>query len=487
MPGKITYKNFSFGYTFEDNKEVISLIFINYMVCLIFGAIVVMLHVADEKLILVSYRYHGIIALSLLNLLLIRFKLPKIARMNLLILLPFLLMLLPHIAGLVDNEFYFWFQYIPIGLSLIAHFTFKPRKEQVQLFTFLIIYLFLGLFIDNIMIALNEEQVEIIPIVQEHSFYYNLIPVLLYIFVNVALGLIFRQNDLYESRLHHDGQVLEETNQKLSNQKQKLLEKNRDLDNTLKQLYEARDKLVQSEKLAALGTLTAGIAHEINNPLNFISVSLAEMATLVNQHPDLFDNKSKIEQKNHYLNLMHYAEEGVDRVTEIVTKLGTLKSRKVHSTQNISIDELVHAAIMEIQASIPSFINIVNDIPDKLRIDCKLVEVQQVVQNIISNAVDAIAGKKERQDEQIIITAYSETVENQKYVTISISNTGPLIPEKTIQKIFDPFYTTKSQGEGSGLGLSVSFNTIQENKGTITAENRENMVVFLISLPEESR
>lgn len=486
MKGKLSYRKFSFGYTFDDNKQVISLIFINYFFCLVFTVIVTLFYLLDDPIIPVTYRYHGILLMAIINLVLIRFRQVKIARINLLIVFPFLFMILPHLVGLRQDEFYFWFPYMPIGLSLIAHFILHPEKERTILIFFLSIYFFTGLFIDNLMIVLSDRELAVIPIVEANSFYYNFIPATLYVFVNLGIGLIIRQNNIYEKRLQEESIRLEETNKKLSLQKQTLLEKNNDLDQTLKQLYETRDKLVQSEKLAALGTLTAGIAHEINNPLNFIAVSLQEMTSLINEHPDLLDNKAKASQKKHYLELVSYAEEGVERVTSIVKKLGSLKSRKKDIDQRIEVIALIHASLEEIKDSVPPEINITIDIPRRLAVTCNSIDIQHVVQTIIANAIDAIGEKEIKQDEEIAITAYSETIRNLEYTTISIANTGPLIPATDIDKLFDPFFTTRSQGERTGMGLSVSFNTIQQHKGILAVENRANRVVFLVSLPQKS-
>lgn len=481
MLRKLSYKNFSFAYTFEENKEVISLIFINYFLGLLFTGIVIMLHLSDEELIPVTYRYHGIVLMALLNLVLIRYKQPRIARINVLILLPFLVLLLPHLAGLRDNEFYFWMPYIPVGLSLIVHFTFKPRKDRILIILFLSLYFLLGLGVENIMIFLSDMQEDIIPLVIENRFYYNLIPCFIYFFVNVGIGLVLLQNDSYEQRLHLDSQILEDANKNLSVQKQKLLEKNRDLDTTLQQLYETRDKLVQNEKLAALGTLTSGIAHEINNPLNFISASLEEMSAILKKHPDIFENDSSKGQQEHFLELMQYAEEGVIRVANIVTKLGTLKTRKSQVTQTVEISSLVHAAMTELQDSISPSVEVISEIPEKISITCNAIEIQQVLQSVLLNAIDAISEKEKQLKEQIVISVREEIIEKLNYVSISISNTGPLIPENELHKLFDPFYTTKSLS--SGLGLSVSFSIVQQHKGILTVQNSGNVVVFKISLP----
>lgn len=261
------------------------------------------------------------------------------------------------------------------------------------------------------------------------------------------------------------------------------------LDRTLRKLQETQSKLIQSEKLAALGKLTAGIAHEINNPLNFISASLEEMSAFVKQHPDLFKSPSENNEENEnisqYPELIQYAKEGVIRATDIVTKLGSLKSRTSQISIRTTLAPMIQSALLDLKVNIPSNIKLTTEIPDDLAVECRIQDIQQVIQSIITNGIDAISSLPETNNEQISISAYREIIEEKNYVTISISNSGPLIPQNEIHKLFDPFYTTKSQGEGIGLGLSVCFNIIQQHKGIINVENKGAQVLFKISLPEK--
>jgi len=484
---KLSYKKLSFGYNFEENKEIISLISINYFYLILFSAVVIMLHIGSEELLPVSYRYHAIIIIAVLNLLLIKYNRIRMAQLCLMILIPFLLMILPVIAKLYDNEFYFWFPYLPIAFSLTPHLILHPQKDKILLTSILTVYFFLGLFIDNLMIHYSEMEEEIIPIVIENRFYYNLIPAIFFAFVNITIGLLFLQNNKYETRLKMRRVELEEKNSTLSNQKEELLSINTNMDRTLKQLHETQSKLIQSEKLAALGTLSAGIAHEINNPLNFISGSLEEIGEIMKQHPEIFKNASEnIDEDDpdqHFLELIQFAKEGVLRTTDIVAKLGLLKSRGSKSLKKTALTELIDSALIDFQVIIPQYIKISKNIPEDLHIECLVPEIQKVIQTILSNSINAIATKEIKDNEEISITAFQEIIEKKNYVTISISNSGPLIPQSEIHKIFDPFYTTKNIGEGVGLGLSVSYNTIHQHKGIISAENGTDQVLFKISLP----
>ena len=111
------------------------------------------------------------------------------------------------------------------------------------------------------------------------------------------------------------------------------------------------------------------------------------------------------------------------------------------------------------------------------------MEIQKVLQSILLNAMDAIIAKEEKHNEQIVISVKKETIEKLHYASISICNSGPLIPEKDLHRLFDPFYTTKSHENAAGLGLSVSFNIVRQHKGLLTVQNIDDLVVFTLSLP----
>lgn len=482
---KLSYKRFTFGYTFGDDKEVISLIFINYFIILLFGFVLVLLHTSEEELYPVSYRYHGLVGTGFLSILLIRLRLITLVKYILMIVPAISLLLLPPLAGLFDNEFYFWFPYAPTALSIIPHFILKPGKERVVKIAILTFYFVLVVLNDNLMTYLGGSVLPVTPIIEEHSFYYNLIPIFIFIFVNLALGLLFRQNAMYEEVLKKQQSELNVQNQKLSQQKEALVAKNRELDHALKELHDAQSQLIQTEKLASLGTLAAGIAHELNNPLNFVSVSVEEIADRMEKmrqlgHPD---PKAMEDMRAAILEYLDYAREGTARSVEIVSKLGSLKSRESRNRDNVSLADLVNDTIGSMSQRIPETMRLECNIPDELQINCQKSKIQKAIASILDNAVEALNEEKGGSSGMIWISAGKQKIDDVDYIVLSIANNGPPVAEDNREKVFDPFFTTKSCGRYPGLGLSLVYSIMKEHSGKVTLDAMEKRTVFSLFFP----
>ncbi len=439
------------GYRFNENREISSLIWLCYFLILLFSGVVILLHTSGEELFPVSYRYHALVLLGIVMLLLIRFRLFMLAKLLILWVPPFLLLILPPLAGIYSDEFYFWFPYVPIGLSLVPHFILHIKRERPALIICLLSYFLLAIFISDFMMLLSDGSEKIIPIVQENRFYYGLIPLILYIFVNLALGLIFAKNYQYE-------QIM----------------------------LQQQDELIQAEKMASLGVLTTGIAHEINNPMNFISGGLHATSTLKNELLKLDGEPSK-EKKALYEQMdkiMKNTLEGVDRITDIVTSLKFFSNPGKAHKQDHDLNQLLFSVLLSIEKKIPYYINLSKDIPHGTTIYCYDEQLQQVFLHILLNAIQVL--EKSQRDKQKSIKIFISEVrkENRSLSCISFSNNGPPIPEHEIKKIYDPFYTINNEGTGKGLGMAISFMIMQEHQGWIEARNENNLVIFDVILPK---
>ena len=443
-------KKLGLGIRFDRERELFSLVFLSYGYILLFSLVVIQLHTSSEELVPVSYRYHSMIVLGFVLLILIRFRLVVIAKILLLTVTPFVLLILPPLAGLFSDEFYFWFPYVPIAMSLIPHFILHTRRERIGLIVTLVAYLFLTLFDTGFMMALSDGSESIIPIVQENRFYYELIPMIIYIFVNVAMGLVFAKIYRYE-------QIM------------------------LRQ----QDELIQAEKMGSLGVLTTGIAHEINNPMNFISGGIHATTTLKNELIKLEGKptKKKMALYEQMDKIMENTLEGVQRVTDIVTSLKFFANPGKADKREHDLDQLLYSVLLSIEKKIPYYIILNKEIPEGTSIYCYDEQLQQVFTHILLNAIHDLEEHPGETQSLIDISVKESKRENQEVSCITISNNGPPIPDHELKKIYDPFFTLDNAGKGKGMGMAISYMIIKEHRGWIEARNENNRVVFDVILP----
>ncbi len=266
----------------------------------------------------------------------------------------------------------------------------------------------------------------------------------------------------------------------------------------IKKLHEAQDQLLQSEKMASIGQLAAGIAHEINNPVGYISSNLGTLRLYVEQLLELLEVyesareqivtddvsnrlneiRKRIEVKflvDDLKDLLAESSEGLDRVKKIVQDLKDFSHvdeaerqwvdlrSGLDSTLNIVNNELKYKA---------EVIRKYNDIP---QIECIISQINQVFMNILVNAAHAI-----EKNGKIIIT----TDHDADWMWVDIEDTGRGMDEVTRKRIFDPFFTTKPVGKGTGLGLSLSYSIIQKHHGDIEVKSEPGKGThFRIKLP----
>jgi len=266
---------------------------------------------------------------------------------------------------------------------------------------------------------------------------------------------------------------IEEINEKLTRQKD-------ELQKTLEDLKQTQSQLVQSEKMASLGQLVAGIAHEINNPVTFISAGVDSLNTNLEEIRQVLDLYHKItpanvsaklkqieelKQKLEYneaireINkLIESIKHGAKRTTEIVKGLRTFSRLDEDILKMADIHEGLDSTLILLHNKYKNRIDIIKQYDELPMIECYPGQINQVFMNILSNAIDAI-------DEEGTITI--TTSKSNGLVKVSIKDTGKGIPEKMKNKIFEPFYTTKEIGKGTGLGLSISHGIIEKHKGSI--------------------
>lgn len=278
-----------------------------------------------------------------------------------------------------------------------------------------------------------------------------------------------------------------------------------ELTETLSDLKEAQGQLVESEKMASLGQLTAGIAHEINNPINFVISNVNPLRRDIDQIIDAFSQLDSMVQagtplqeiKDKMLALKEDIEydylieeidfllkgitDGSERTAEIVKGLRIFARLDEHDLKRVNINEGLDSTTIIVNSLLNSKIIIEKDYEDIPLVECYAGKLNQVFLNIITNGIHAVKEKFKDKSGGIIRIG---TRTSGDMLNISISDNGTGMSEEVKHKIFEPFFTTKDVGEGTGLGLSIAYNVIKKHNGKITI----NSVVgegteFVISIP----
>jgi signal transduction histidine kinase len=235
------------------------------------------------------------------------------------------------------------------------------------------------------------------------------------------------------------------------------------------ELEKRQDQLVQSKKMSSLGILTAGIAHQLNNPLNNISTSCQILLEELDQGDRDFLNK-----------MLGNIEQEVHRARDIVKGLLEFSRIRDFALKPIPLEDVVRRSIKLISSQVPSGVDIVEEVPWNLVIHIDAQRMQEVFLNLLLNAIQAIS----EPPGQIRIAAHEDKANKQAVITVE--DTGAGIPKEEIERIFDPFFSTKEVGLGTGLGLSIVYGIIEKHRGTIVAESAEGEGTrFTIRLPLE--
>ena len=255
----------------------------------------------------------------------------------------------------------------------------------------------------------------------------------------------------------------------------KLSKQNQVLEGTIEQLKETETQLVQTEKLASLGRMSAGIIHEINNPLNFATTGLYTLR-----------NKAKYlaaEQQEEYAEILKDVEEGIHRVKTIVSDLRSFSHHENESLDDVSVADIVTSALRFLS----------HEWKEKVQIEQKLAEGQtiranrnkliQVLVNLLQNSLDALRRKSFDGDKP---TVWIESRSEKGLSILAVRDNGEGIDPQNIDKIFDPFFTTKDVGEGMGLGLSICYRIVQEYEGKIGVRSeRGKFCEFTLEFPSK--
>jgi C4-dicarboxylate-specific signal transduction histidine kinase len=249
-----------------------------------------------------------------------------------------------------------------------------------------------------------------------------------------------------------------------------LRETTQEMERREQELRDKQEQLVQAGKLATLGELTTGVAHELNNPLNNIGLYVGNVIDRIrlgedNTEPLVGDLEKAMEQ--------------VRKATEIISHLRTFGRAARVSIELVDVDDVIERSLLLVHEQLRlRGIEVELELcPDELLVLANPIQLEQVFINLLTNARDALADSKRK---TIRIASNRE----EERIGIAFSDTGPGIPRELQQRIFDPFFTTKEVGTGTGLGLSITYSILKEYGGDISVASRPGEgATFVIELP----
>ncbi len=321
-------------------------------------------------------------------------------------------------------------------------------------------------------------------------------------YINEISDLKKAENKLKEAydEIATSEEELRQRTEELNSLNENLVDQKKELEKTIFQLREAQDQLMHAEKMASLGILVAGIAHELNNPINYLStggeglkIIIEDVLKVVSMYNEITPDNitAKLEEINDQKEIVDFEEllidmtkmttninMGAEQAAEIIRGLKSFSRMDVGMLSYYDIHKGIDNVLLMLYNTYKYRIEVVKKYGDIPKIECYPAKLGQVFMNLISNAIQAIEGEG---------MVWVSTYMNKNTVVIEVKDTGSGISDSITNRIFEPFFTTKDTGQGTGLGLSISMGIMEDHNGRIEFFNNEDIgATFRIHLPKKT-
>lgn len=252
--------------------------------------------------------------------------------------------------------------------------------------------------------------------------------------------------------------LLRTKNEEISSKSEIINSKNTELKITVKHLKETQSQLLQAEKMASLGVLTAGVSHEINNPLNYIMGGYIGISKVLGKTTNSQDKDITI--------LLSSIKTGIERISDVVKGLNQFSRNNETYNEDCDIHSIINNCLLILQYQLKGRIKVDKIFSvESILISGNVGKLHQVFVNLFTNSIQSIDNNG---------TISIATRKKEESVVIEISDTGHGISEEFLSRISEPFFTTKDPGEGTGLGLSITYTIVKEHNGNIIFESTKN-------------